>query len=194
MIHQTFVLISGGRCAERPSCHQFLELGHMFSVLLLAPLGGLEACGDGSAEDTALISTFVACRDDPAYLHTGGTGCCGAGNTSLGGCDVCTGRFSCTAGADATSIGWGVIVALIADILISVGLVMQKVAHMRVAHMHQELDELNDGDGGGEGEGGGGGGGGGGEGGGGVESGSMGYTRLRVWWLGLALLITAEIG
>tara|TARA_B110001452_G_scaffold27203_1_gene21366 strand:- start:790 stop:2406 length:1617 start_codon:yes stop_codon:yes gene_type:complete len=161
------------------------RLMKLLSCLLLFVADGvhLPACGDGSAEETALISTFGACGNDPVYLRTGNTGCCGADNRSLGECDVCTGKFSCTGSADVASVGWGVIVALLADILISVGLVMQKVAHVRVAHMHQELDELDDGEDGG-----------GGGGGGGVESGSMGYARLRVWWFGLAILITAEAG
>ena len=96
----------------------------LLSCLLLVVADGLHlpACGDGSAEETALISTFSACRNDPVYLRTGSTGCCGANNHSLGECDVCTGKFSCSGTADVASVGWGVIVALVADILISVGL------------------------------------------------------------------------
>ena len=101
----------------------------------------------GSAAAALLEETLAVCQES-FVAQTGGTGCCTSGNSSvLGKCDPCTGEFHCDMDATEAAGGshWGVYVALVADVAISVGLLLQKVAHNRIARMHQALGEEEEG-------------------------------------------------
>ena len=132
----------------------------------------------GSAAAALLEETLAVCQES-FVAQTGGTGCCTSGNSSvLGKCDPCTGEFHCDMDATEAAGGshWGVYVAFVADVAISVGLLLQKVAHNRIARMHQALGEEEEG------------------GDGGIDNASLKYARLPVWWAGLGVTIAAEAG
>ena len=112
------------------------------------------SCWEQGTNDSSLQDALEYCAESIS-LKTSGTGCCNdSGVVSAGRCDPCSGNFYCEGDyEEATSSShWGVYVALVADIAISVGLLLQKVAHNRVARMHQALGEEEEGGEGGVGD------------------------------------------
>ena len=80
---------------------------------------------------------FRTCLQLPNFLNqTNGTGCCADGFTGV--CGGCGSSFYCPKKVEA-SFSWGIILAVLADIAISVGLALQKAAHKIVDRRVTEL-------------------------------------------------------
>ena len=99
--------------------------------------------------DEILAAAWFHCYENPYYKNlTNSTGCCPVSNPTgkivsyPGTCNKCTEvpeeKFTCTPPMDVTqssfSLSWGFFVALLADISISVGLALQKLANTRIQH------------------------------------------------------------
>lgn len=94
----------------------------------------LPVCAPGRPDDMTLVASWAPCRGDPSFLQTiNGSGCCPSDKFPLGTfgvCDECSQVYTCEDAHGA--FPWGIVVAVIADTIISVGLALQKVAHNRV--------------------------------------------------------------
>lgn len=123
-------------------------------------------------------SDFAACAHDPVFTNaTNSTGCCRFRDGFVPGvCAACPVAFSCPTSANEDSFPWGVLVAIIADVAISVGLALQKVGHMKV-EQRVTMCRQTSGDLAAE-----------------EEKKAHGFTKERIWWVGLVLTIGAEIG
>jgi multidrug transporter EmrE-like cation transporter len=112
-----------------------------------------------------------------------GSGCCATNHTSVyksgwmpGTCEFdCEARehiFSCK-GEYKFGLGWGLVLSLFADCVISVGLALQKVAHNRLATAARITASQK----GAEPE----------------EVRGNAYLKMRVWWAGMLLTISGEV-
>lgn len=123
------------------------------------------------------VGDFASCSSDPLYRHYNSTGCCPLATAKKGWvpgvCDPCKGMFTCPA-APESSFKWGAMVAVIVNIMISVGMAMQKVAHTKVERRITESARISE-----EAE---------------REARKMTFTSERNWWIGFLMQVSGEIG
>ena len=65
---------------------------------------------------------------------------------------------------------WGMMVSLVGDVIISVGLALQKVAHNRIKAQAEEIKAR------------------------GEEPPKANYAKEKIWWIGIVLTIGGEVG
>ena len=131
---------------------------------------GTVMCGGTKIDKT----DFASCLALPSFLNlTNGTGCCADGRQGV--CGGCGQSFHCPEKV-VPGFSWGIILALVADVIISVGLALQKHAHTLVDRRVTEMSRKI------------------------VEEGSNeevkrpAYTQVRTWWIGIVLTVGAEVG
>lgn len=123
------------------------------------------------------IESWESCRGTTLFQElTNNTGCCMA-TGKPGVCDLCSHVFTC-AKPNTSPFAWGIVVALIGDILISFGLALQKVAHNKVEQrkgrtLLSENGQTSDGL---------------------PVKKEPTHTSDPVWWLGVAIQIVSEVG
>ena len=130
----------------------------------------LPTCLAGGGNVQLHMESWGPCRHSESFLNlTDGTGCCT--HDLAGVCDSCSRVFTCATTTGSGGMPWGIVVAIMADLLISVGLALQKVAHNNVERRVAESKKA------------------------GLEdTAKPGFTTETTWWIGLALQIGSEVG
>ena len=135
------------------------------------------SCIPSGSSGALTIESWDSCRGTPLFQDlTNNTGCCLA-TGKPGVCDLCSHVFTC-APPNKSPFAWGIVVALIGDILISFGLALQKVAHNKVEQRKGKTLLSEDGQ---------------------TSDGrpvkkEPTHTSDPVWWLGVAIQIVSEVG
>ena len=118
---------------------------------------------------------FSARDDDPTFIATNHTGCCLRLNKWVPGvCDACKHNFACPAAVTGDEFKWGAAVAIIVNIIISVGTALQKQAHKQVEQRVAQSAKLSE------------------------EAAALArektFIHEKLWWVGFSFQVGGEIG